>query len=70
MLARDMVKEVEHPTCGPMKLVNTPVKYSHSEPSIRTPPPLLGEHTDDVLRNILGMNDKEIQSLKDEGVVT
>ncbi|MCJ1385538.1 hypothetical protein MMC17_008661 [Xylographa soralifera] len=69
VLARDMVKEVEHPACGPMKLVNTPVKYSYSEPSIRTPPPLLGQHTDEVLRNVLGMDDAEIQSLRAEGVV-
>ncbi len=64
-----MVKEVEHPTCGPMKLVNTPVKYSYSKPSIRTPPPLLGQHTDEVLRDIVGMDDNTIQSLKIEGVV-
>ena len=69
MLARDMVGEVEHPTCGPMKLVNTPVKYSYSKPSIRTPPPLLGQHTDEVLRDIVGMDDGTIKSLKAEGVV-
>lgn len=64
-----MVKEVEHPTCGPMKLVNTPVKYSYSEPSIRTPPPLLGQHTDEVLKDILGMSETDITKLKTEGVV-
>ena len=69
MLARDMVKEVEHPTCGPMKLVNTPVKYSYSEPSIRTAPPLLGQHTDELLRDVVGMQDDEIKSLRQEGVV-
>ena len=64
-----MVKEIEHPTCGPMKLVNTPVKYSYSEPSIRTPPPLLGQHTDEILREIVGMDDGDIKSLKADGVV-
>jgi len=64
-----MVKEIEHPTCGPIKLVNTPVKYSYSEPSIRTAPPLLGQHTDEILRDIVGMSDGEIRSLKGEGVV-
>lgn len=65
-----MVKEVKHPTCGPMKLVNTPIKYSYSEPSIRTPPPLLGQHTDEILGEIVGMDDGDIQSLKAEGVVS
>lgn len=69
VLARDMVKVVEHPTCGPMKLVNTPVKYSYSEPSIRTPPPILGQHTDEVLKGLLGMSNIEIQSLRKGGVV-
>ena len=64
-----MVKEVEHPMCGPMKLVNTPVKYSYSEPSIRTPPPLLGQHTGEVLREIVGMDESEIKDLRAEGVV-
>lgn len=70
VLARDMVKEIEHPTCGPMKLVNTPVKYSYSQPSIRTPPPLLGQHTDEILRDIVGMGEREIQDLKREGIVS
>ena len=69
VLARDMVKEVEHPTCGNMKLVNTPVKYSYSEPSIRTPPPLLGQHTDELLRDLLRMDEGEIDDLKQQGIV-
>lgn len=68
VLARDMVKEVDHPTCGPMKLVNTPVKFSHSKPSIRTAPPTLGQHTDEVLQE-LGFSGEEITSLRSEGVV-
>ena len=69
VLARDMVKEVEHPVCGSMKLVNTPVKFSESNPSIRTPPPLLGQHTDEVLRDIVGMSESDISALRQNGVV-
>ncbi|KAL9123508.1 MAG: hypothetical protein Q9217_007060, partial [Psora testacea] len=69
VLARDMVKEVHHPACGPIKLVNTPVKYSYSEPSIRAPPPMLGQHTEEVLSDILGMSIEEIGLLKSEGVI-
>ena len=64
-----MVKEVEHPTCGPIKLVNTPVKYSESTPGIRMPPPTLGQHTDEVLKDTLGISDAEVDSLRNEGIV-
>lgn len=67
--ARNMVTEVDHPACGPIKLVNTPVKYSYSKPSIRSPPPTLGQHTDEVLQDLLGMTEAEIEELRSEGVI-
>ncbi|KAK9329908.1 CoA-transferase family III domain-containing protein [Lipomyces starkeyi] len=42
VLARNMIAVVEHPTCGPLKLVNTPIKYSAAKPTIREAPPTLG----------------------------
>ena len=69
VLARGMVKKVEHPVCGMIKLVNTPVKYSVSEPGIRSPPPTLGQHTDEVLRDVVGLGVEEIKGLREEGVV-
>lgn len=69
VLARNMVTEIEHPTCGPMKMVNTPVKFSYSEPGIRSPPPLLGQHTDELLRELLGADASEIKQLRGNGVV-
>jgi len=69
VLARGMVKEMDHPFVGPIKMVNTPVKYSESKPSIRSVPPVLGEHTDEVLREVLGLSEATIQGLKDEGAV-
>ena len=69
VLARNMVKEVEHPQCGNIKLVNSPIKFSSSEPGIRSAPPTLGQHTDEVLRGMLGMDGEEIQSLKAKGVL-
>jgi len=69
VLARDMIKIVEHDTCGPIKLVNTPVKYSEFTPGIRSSPPTLGQHTQEVLQGILGLNEAELNELKAAGVV-
>lgn len=65
-----MVTEVQHPSCGPMKLVSPPVKFSETKPSIRTPPPTLGQHTDEVLSEMLGMQSVQIEALKEDGVVS
>jgi formyl-CoA transferase/CoA:oxalate CoA-transferase len=53
VLARDMLVEVEHPKCGKYKMIGNPVKVEGVKDEFR-PPPLLGEHTDEVLEKILG----------------
>ncbi|KAJ9138482.1 CAIB/BAIF family enzyme [Pleurostoma richardsiae] len=68
-LARNMVIEVEHGECGPIKLLNTPVKYSETQPRARTPPPTLGQHTDEVLREQLELDDNQIKDLRERGVI-
>lgn len=68
--ARNMVVEVDHAACGPMKLVNTPVKYSDSQPGVRSPPPTLGEHTNELLGEHLNMSEGQIASLKEQGVIS
>lgn len=67
--ARNMVVEVDHDQCGTVRLVNTPIKYSESEPRVRTAPPTLGQHTREVLSDHLGMSEDEISSLQHGGVV-
>jgi len=69
ILARGMVKEVDHEACGTIKVVNHPVKYSESVAGVRTPPPTLGQHTEQVLGEVLGMKEKEVERLKQDGVV-
>lgn len=64
-----MVKEINHEVCGPIKLVNTPVKFSDTQPTIRTAPPVLGEHSDEILQNIVGLEESDIASLRERGVV-
>ena len=65
-----MVSTIEHESCGPIKLVSSPVKFSHSNPTIRTAPPTLGQHTDEVLTEILKMDGEEISALKAKGVLS
>ncbi|VVT58020.1 uncharacterized protein SAPINGB_P005997 [Magnusiomyces paraingens] len=67
--ARNMVVEVDHPACGPLPLVNSPVKYSRTQPTIRSPPPMLGQHTDEVLSEVLGYDAAQISELRKDGVV-
>lgn len=68
--ARGMVTEVDHPACGPVKLVNTPIKYSHATPGVRRPPPTLGQHTDEILKELLNYDKADIDLLKKEGIVS
>jgi crotonobetainyl-CoA:carnitine CoA-transferase CaiB-like acyl-CoA transferase len=69
--ARDMVIEMEHPaTPGrPATLIGSPLKLSASPVSYRRPPPMLGEHTNEVLGEFLGLGADDILDLKDRGVI-
>lgn len=67
--ARNMVTTVQHPTVGEIKLVNTPVKWSESKPGVRTPPPTLGQHTEEVMADLLGMEAEEVEKLKTAGIL-
>ena len=69
VLHRNMLVEVDHPTAGKVKLAGIPVKFSVTPASVRLPPPLLGEHNDDVLISWLGMKTEEINPLKKKSVI-
>ncbi len=68
-IARDMVTTVEHPTAGPVKMLGIPFRFSDTPASIRRAPPLLGQHTEAVLREELGFSDTRIAALRAEKVI-
>jgi CoA:oxalate CoA-transferase len=67
--AREMLVEVEHRRIGRFPLPNTPVKLSRTPGGVRGPSPDLGQHTDDVLRELLGLPDAEIGRLRAAGAI-
>ncbi len=66
--ATGTVVEVDHPTRGRYLTVGNPIKLSDSPADVRRSP-LLGEHTDEILRGVLGYSDKEIAEIKTSGAV-
>ena len=66
--AREMVVEVEHPAAGRTKALGFPVKFSETPAEVKHAAPLLGQHTDEVLRS-LGYSAERIASLRQEGAV-
>eukprot|EP01117_Protostelium_nocturnum_P013227 TRINITY_DN4924_c0_g1_i2.p1 TRINITY_DN4924_c0_g1~~TRINITY_DN4924_c0_g1_i2.p1 ORF type:complete len:435 (+),score=97.79 TRINITY_DN4924_c0_g1_i2:19-1323(+) len=70
VIHRGMIQETEHTTAGKIKLAGFPVKFSDTSSQIYRPPPILGQHTHEVLRDILGYSEDKIESLKASGVCT
>jgi len=66
---RKMVQEIDHPTIGKLKLSSPPIKYSETPTEIKLPPPLLGEHTDEILKDILSYDDARIAGLREKEVL-
>jgi CoA:oxalate CoA-transferase len=68
--ARNMFVELEHPLAGKIKLINFPLKFSETQPELKTPAPLLGEHNKEVLSELLGYSDEKIMNLMKKGVIS
>jgi formyl-CoA transferase/CoA:oxalate CoA-transferase len=66
---REMLSTVEHATLGSVRVLGTPIKLSATPGSVRTAPPVLGQHTDQILRTDLGLSREEIASLRAADVI-
>ena len=66
--ARDMIETVQHPVIGPLRLLGIPFKFSDTACSVGRPPPLLGEHSDEILSE-LGFDKHALAKLRDEKVI-
>ena len=69
LAAREMVRAVEHAALGSVRVLGVPVKLSDTPGAVRSAPPTLGEHTDSILRQDLGLSDAEVEDLRNGGVI-
>ena len=69
LAARGFYRQIEHPACGVVATSRLPVVFSATQPAVRRPAPLLGEHNAEILGGILGLNDAEIGDLVGREVV-
>ena len=69
VVARGMQVDLPHPSGGTVKLVRNPINMSGTPPQALAHPPTLGEHTDSVLREVLGYDDARIAQLRGQSVI-
>ncbi|MFZ6769430.1 CaiB/BaiF CoA transferase family protein [Undibacterium sp. Di26W] len=67
--AREMQFNLPHPTAGQVKLVASPMKMSATPPRYASAPPLLGQHTDDILSGLLGYSEARLKDLKNRKII-
>ena len=67
--SRNMVTHWQHPHQSDLRLVSSPIKLSATPVRTDRPPPLLGQHTDEVLRTVLNYPDAKLSELKDQKAI-
>lgn len=69
VMENEYIKEIDHPSMGRAKLVGGPIKFSKTPVNVEGHAPSFGEHTEDVLLNVLGYNWEQIIELKDDEII-
>ncbi len=69
VLENEFIVEYDHPDLGKIKEIGIPIELSKTPGSIRTPAPQLGQHTEEVLIDLLGLSWEDIENLKDKQVI-
>jgi crotonobetainyl-CoA:carnitine CoA-transferase CaiB-like acyl-CoA transferase len=64
-----MIAEVPHATIGTLRVAGIPIKYSATPGAIRRAPPLLGEHTEELLAEVLDYSPEQIEALRRQGAL-
>jgi crotonobetainyl-CoA:carnitine CoA-transferase CaiB-like acyl-CoA transferase len=64
VIARGIRVDIEHPVAGSMPTVASPMRFSQTPIEYKRPPPTLGQHTEEVLRGLLGKSDEDIAALR------
>lgn len=67
--ARSMIEVLEHASAGPVRVLGVPIKLSDTPGGVRTAPPTLGQHTDQILQRDIGLSVAEIAALRASGAV-
>jgi crotonobetainyl-CoA:carnitine CoA-transferase CaiB-like acyl-CoA transferase len=67
--ARELVVDVEHPTAGTVQFPGFPYKFSQTPAAVRRPPPRLGEHTEQVLVELLQLTPEEVAALQEREII-
>jgi len=69
VLAREMLVKLAHPVAGELTMAGIPIKLSETPGAMRMPAPTLGQHTEEVLRELLGYTAEQVAELRDEGAL-
>lgn len=67
--ARRMIREIEHPVAGRMKVIGSPINLSETPAEVRFAAPLLGQHSTEILKEVLNYSEDQIAALKEEKII-